>query len=136
MGVWHSAASNLGGTMSEDVTKRELMVVIETMNDKFQQVLECFTIHSKEIADLKTELKEDIALVDAKVMGLSKRVDSVEKNLNDKIDSVEKNLNTKINSVEKRLSSEITEVRDDLRAHRESVELHAVPKRRALKKVG
>jgi DNA anti-recombination protein RmuC len=169
MGVWHSAASNLGGTMSEDVTKREMMVVIETMNDKFQQVLECFTIHSKEIADLKTELKEDIALVDAKVMGLSKRVDSVEKNLNDKIDSVEKNLNdkidsvekslndkidsveknlntkinsveknlnTKINSVEKRLSSEITEVRDDLRAHRESVELHAVPKRRALKKVG
>jgi DNA anti-recombination protein RmuC len=132
--------------MDDEVTKSQLLAVIETMNDKFQQVLECFSIHSKEIYELKTELKEDISLVDAKVMGLSKRVDRVEenlgnridlveKNLNQRIDSVEKNLNNKIDSVEKRLSSEISEVRDDLRAHRESVELHAVPKRRTLKKV-
>jgi hypothetical protein len=146
-----------GVDMDDEVTKSQLLAVIETMNDKFQQVLECFSVHSKEIYELKTELKEDISLVDAKVMGLSKRVDRVEenlgnridlveknlnqridlveKNLNQKIDSVEENLNQKIDSVEKRLSSEISEVRDDLRAHRESVELHAVPKRRALKKV-
>ncbi len=142
--------------MDEEVTKSQLMAVIETMDDKFQQVLECFSVHSKEIYELKTELKEDIALVDAKVMGLSKRVDqveenlgnridsveknlnqridSVEKNLNQRIDSVEKNLNQKIDSVEKRLSGEIVEVRDELRAHRENVELHAVPKKRLLKK--
>ncbi|MGE0919023.1 hypothetical protein [Trichlorobacter lovleyi] len=99
--------------MHDEVTKSQLMAVIETMNDKFQQVLECFSVHSKEIYELKTELKEDIALVDAKVMGLSKRVDSVEK----------------------RLSAEITEVRDELRAHRENVELHGVSKKRVLKNV-
>ncbi|ACD96962.1 hypothetical protein [Trichlorobacter lovleyi] len=99
--------------MHDEVTKSQLLAVIETMNDKFQQVLECFSVHSKEIYELKTELKEDIALVDAKVMGLSKRMDAVEKHL----------------------SAEITEVRDELRAHRETVELHAVPKKRVLKKV-
>jgi len=95
------------------MTKEYTNLILETMNDKFQQMLECFSLHSKEIADLRIELKEDIALVDAKVMGLAKRVDSVEK----------------------RLSAEITEVRDDLRAHRENVELHAAPKKRVLKKV-
>ena len=82
--------------MHDEVTKGQLMAVVETMDDKFQQVHARFSVHSKEIYALKTELKEDIALVDAKVMGLSKRVDSVEK----------------------RLRAEIAEVRDELRTHR------------------
>jgi len=60
-----------------EVTKSQLMAVIETMDDKFQQVLERFSVHSKEIYALKTELKEDIALVDANVMGLSRRADAL-----------------------------------------------------------
>lgn len=63
--------------MLGEVTKSQLMAVIETMDDKFQQVLERFSVHSKEIYALKTELKEDIALVDANVMGLSRRADAL-----------------------------------------------------------
>lgn len=63
--------------MLGEVTKSQLMAVIETMNDKFQQVLERFSVHSKEIYTLKTELKEDIALVDANVMGLSRWADAL-----------------------------------------------------------
>lgn len=62
---------------------------------------------------MKAKLKEDVAFVDAKIMGLSKRVDSVEK----------------------RLRAEIAEVRDELRTHRKNVELHAVSEKRVLKKV-
>ena len=68
------------------MTKEYTDLILETMNDKFQQMLECFSVHSKEIADLRTELKEDIALVDAKVMGLAKRVDHVETSLTERID--------------------------------------------------
>jgi FtsZ-binding cell division protein ZapB len=132
--------------MEAAMTQEDTNLILETMNDKFQQMLDCFSLHSKEIEDLRTELKEDSALVDAKVMGLAERVssvepnlnqkiDTVEVNLNQKIDTVEVNLNQKIDTVEKRLSAEITEVRDDLRAHRENVELHEAPKKRILKKV-
>ena len=63
--------------MLGEVTKSQLMAVIDTMNVKFQQVLERFSVHSKEIYTLKTELKEDIALVDANVMGLSRWADAL-----------------------------------------------------------
>lgn len=95
------------------MTKEYTDLILEAMNDKFQQMLECFSVHSKEIADLRSELKEDIAVVDAKVMGLAKRVDHVEE----------------------RLSREIAEVRTDLADHRNNTEMHrALPKRRTLKK--
>ena len=129
--------------MDDEVTKSQLMAVIETMNDKFQQVLECFTVHSNEISELKVELKEDIALVDAKIMGLAKRVDhldlkidKVEDNLNKRIDKVEDNLNKRIDKVENRLSGEIADIHQELIAHRDNVELHRTPKKRILKKVG
>jgi hypothetical protein len=105
------------------MTKEYTDLILETMNDKFQQMLECFSVHSKEIADLRTELKEDIALVDAKVMGLAKRVDHVESSLTERIDQVEG-----------RLSGEIAEVRADLTDHRNNTEMHSAPKRRTLKK--
>ena len=110
--------------MSDLVTTNQLMTVLETMNDKFQQVLECFSTLDSKIDNVEERLTDKIEIVDAKLMGLSKRVDTVEKNLNDKIDSVEK-----------RLSAEITEVRNDLHSHRENTELHAVQKKRILKKV-
>jgi len=106
------------------MTKEYTSLILETMNDKFQQMLECFSVLDTKIDRVEERLTEKIEIVDAKVMGLSRRVDSVEKNLNEKIDSVEKNL-----------SAEIIEVRDELRAHRENVELHAAPKKRVLKKV-
>ena len=102
------------------MTKEYTDLVLETMNDKFQQMLECFSVHSKEIADLRTELKEDIALVDAKVMGLSKRVDHVEERLSREIAEVR---------------AEVAEVRADLADHRSNTEMHAPNRKRALKKV-
>ncbi|MGE0919022.1 hypothetical protein [Trichlorobacter lovleyi] len=106
------------------MTKEYTNLILETMNDKFQQMLECFSVLDTRIDRFEERLTEKIELVDAKVMGLSKRVASVEKSLNEKIDTVEQNL-----------SAEIVEVRDELRAHRENVELHAAPKKRVLKKV-
>jgi DNA anti-recombination protein RmuC len=116
------------------MTKEYTDLILETMNDKFQQMLECFSVHSKEIADLRTELKEDIALVDAKVMGLAKRVDHVETSLTERIDQVESSLSERIDQVEGRLSGEIAEVRADLTDHRNNTEMHSAPKRRTLKK--
>jgi hypothetical protein len=99
--------------VDDSVTNNQLMVVLESMRSEIKVIHECYSIHSKQIEDLRTDLKEDIALVDAKVMGLAKRVDHVEE----------------------RLSREIAEVRTDLADHRNNTEMHRVlPKRRALKK--
>jgi len=117
------------------MTKEDTDLILEAMNDKFQQILECFSVHSKEIADLRTELKEDIALVNATVMGLAKRVDHVEANLSGRIDQVESSLSERIDKVENCLSHEISEVRDDLTGHRNNTELHHAPKKRVLKKL-
>ena len=127
--MWHSAA------VEDAMTKEYTDLILETMNDKFQQMLECFSVLDTKIDSVEERLTEKIEIVDAKLMGLSKRVDAVEKNLNDKIDAVEKNLNDKIDSVEKRLSSEIAEVRSDLADHRSNTEMHAPNRKRALKKV-
>lgn len=102
------------------MTKEYTDLILETMNDKFQQMLECFSVHSKEIADLRTELKEDIDLVDTKVMGLAKRLDNVEERLSREIAEVR---------------AEVAEVRSDLADHRTNTEMHAPPRKRALKKV-
>ena len=109
--------------MSDVVTTNQLMVVIEAMRSEIKIIHECFGIHTKQIEDLRTDLKEDIALVDAKVMGLAKRVDQVETSLSERIDQVEE-----------RLSNQITEVRADLADHRNNTEMHSIPKRRTLKK--
>jgi hypothetical protein len=102
------------------MTKEYTDLILETMNDKFQQMLECFSVHSKEIADLRIELKEDISIVDAKVMGLAKRVDHVEERLSREIAEVR---------------AEVAEVRSDLAEHRNNTEMHHVAKKRTLKKV-
>lgn len=99
--------------MSDLVTTNQLMVVLEAMRSEIKVIHECYGIHSKQIEDLRTDLKEDIALVDAKVMGLANRVDHVEE----------------------RLSREIAEVRSDLADHRNNTEMHRVAKKRTLKKV-
>lgn len=93
--------------MSDVVTTNQLMVVLEAMRSEIKAVHECFSALDHKIEGVEERLTDKIELVDAKVMGLAKRV----------------------NSVEKHLSAEITEVRDELRAHRENVELHPVPKR-------
>ena len=96
--------------------KDHLEILLESIDSKFQITLEAFqTLNQKidtKVDELRIELKHDIAVVDSKVMGLSKRLDSVEK----------------------RLSDEIAEVRADLAAHRNNTELHHAPPKRPLKR--
>ncbi|MDD2501646.1 MAG: hypothetical protein PHN92_12640 [Geobacter sp.] len=142
--------------MSDLVTTNQLMVVLESMRSEIKAVYEGYSVLSNQIAETKVELKEDIALVDAKVMGLAKRVDRVESSLSERIDRVESSLSERIDRVESslseridrvesslseridrvedRLSAEIAEVRTDLDEHRSNTEMHRAPKRRTLKK--
>ena len=96
--------------------KEHLEILLESIESKFQITLEAFQSLSQKIDtkvdELRIELKQDIAVVDSKVMGLSKRLDSVEE----------------------RLSSDIAEVRADLSAHRNNTELHKAPSKRPLKR--
>jgi len=96
--------------------KEHLEILLESIDSKFQVTLEAFqSLNQKidtKIDELRIELKQDIAVVDSKVMGLSKRLDSVEE----------------------RLSNEIAEVRADLAAHRNNTELHHAPPKRPLKR--
>lgn len=96
--------------------KEHLEILLESIDSKFQVTLEAFqSLNQKidtKIDELRIELKQDIAVVDSKVMGLGKRLDSVEE----------------------RLSREIAEVRADLDAHRHNTELHHAPPKRPLKR--
>lgn len=96
--------------------KEHLEILLESIDSKFQVTLEAFqSLNQKidtKVDELRSELKQDIAVVDSKVMGLSKRLDGVEE----------------------RLSREIAEVRADLAAHRNNTELHHAPPKRPLKR--
>lgn len=93
--------------------KEHFEVVLESIDSKFQQMLECFSTLDSKIDRVEERLTEKIEVVDAKVMGLAKRLDQVEE----------------------RLRAEIAEVRTDLAEHRNSTELHHTPKKQVLKKV-
>lgn len=96
--------------------KEHLEILLESIDSKFQVTLEAFqSLNQKidtKVDELRAELKQDIAVVDSKVMGLSKRLDLVEE----------------------RLSNEIAEVRADLAAHRNNTELHKAKPKRPLKR--
>jgi len=96
--------------------KDHLEILLESIDSKFQITLEAFqTLNQKidtKVDELRVELKHDIAVVDSKVMGLSKRLDAVEE----------------------RLSNEIAEARTDLAAHRNCTELHHAAPKRPLKR--
>lgn len=96
--------------------KDHLEILLESIDSKFQITLEAFQKLNQKIDtkvdELRVELKHDIAVVDSKVMGLSKRLDAVEEHL----------------------SNEIAEVRTDLAAHRKNTELHHAAPKRPLKR--
>jgi tetrahydromethanopterin S-methyltransferase subunit G len=85
------------------------MILLESIDSKVQVTMESVSRLDNKIDALKVELKEDIAVLDCKIMGLSKRVDAVDK----KVDAVYK----------------------ELVAHRNDTELHRVQPKRTLKRV-
>ncbi len=115
--------------------KDHLEVILESIEGKFDLVLEGHEVLRKEIRDVRQELCEKISFVDFKVETLNKKVDSVRDELNQKIDGVQDSLNRridgvqdslnqKIDGVEARLSKKIDAVAADLAAHRADTEAH------------
>lgn len=92
--------------------KEHFEILLESMDSKIDLLLEALGATTQKIdnrvAELKYELKEDISVLDCKITGLSKRVDSAEE----------------------RLFSEIAEVKVGLVAHRNNTELHRTPERK------
>ena len=103
--------------------KDHLEILLESIDSKFQITLEAFQSLSRKIDakvdELRIELKQDLAVVDSKVMGLSKRLDSVENRLSSEIAEVK---------------ADLAEVKLDLTAHRNSSELHHAQPKRPLKR--
>ncbi len=100
--------------------KDHLMILLESIDSKVQVTMESVSRLDNKIDAFRDELKEDIAIVDCKIMGLSKRVDAVEKNLSERIDAVDK----KVDAVYK-----------EQVAHRNDTELHRSQPKRSLKSV-
>ena len=103
--------------------KDDLMILLESMDSKMQLTLEAVTVLDHKIDSVRDELKEDIAVLDCKIMGLSKRVDTLDK----KIDTVDK----KIDVVDKKVDA----VHKELIAHRNDTDLHRSQPKRPLKRV-
>ncbi len=90
--------------------KDHLMILLESIDSKVQVTMESVSALDNKIDAVRVELKEDIAILDCKIMGLSARVDAVDK----KVDAVY----------------------EELIAHRNDTESHRRPtKRPPLKKV-
>ena len=111
--------------------KEHFEVVLESIESKFQLILECFSTLDKKIDDVRDELKDDDSLLNVKITALSDRIDAVKDDLTKRIDAVD----TKLDKVETNLTKRIDAVHSELVSHRESVELHKAPRRRVLKKV-
>ena len=89
--------------------KDHLMILLESIDSKVQITMESVSALDNKIDAVRVELKDDIAILDCKIMGLSARVDEVDK----KIDAVY----------------------EELVAHRNDTESHRRPtKRSSLKK--
>ncbi len=94
--------------------KDHLMILLESIDSKVQVTMESVSALDNKIDAVRDELKEDIAILDCKIMGLSGRVDALDKNLSGRIDAVY----------------------EELVAHRNDTELHRrQTKRSPLKKV-
>jgi len=104
--------------------KDHLAIILESIDNKFQLVLEGHASLANQIAAVDQKLTERADLTDFKIGALSDRIDGVEKSLNDKIDGVEKKLSDKIDSVEKNLGDKVDAVAADLKAHRADTEAH------------
>jgi hypothetical protein len=101
--------------------KDHLMILLESIDSKVQVTMESVSALDNKIDAVRVELKEDIAILDCKIMGLSGRVDALDKNLSERIGAVDKKVDA---------------VYDELVAHRNDTELHQrQTKRSPLKKV-
>ena len=100
-------------------SESQVMMLVEEFNSNLNLVFEGISAIDKKIDTVRDELKEDIAVVDSKVMGLSKRLDAAEERLSSEIAEAK---------------ADLAEVKSDLTAHRNSSELHQAQPKRPLKR--
>jgi len=68
--------------------KEHLEVILESIDSKFNLVIEGYNALDRKIDSVRDELKEDISLCNVRIDALSVKVDNVEKRLSEKIDAV------------------------------------------------
>ena len=100
--------------------KEHLQVILESIDGKFDLVLEGHAALDQKIDRKFDQLDEKIELCNFKIDTLNDKIDVVDENLGKKIDAVAADLK----ATDKRLSSKIDAVAADLRAHRADTEAH------------
>lgn len=100
--------------------KDHLEVILESIDSKFNLVLEGHDALRQEIREEAVKNEERFKLVDFKFEVLNKKIDAVAADLK----ATDERLNSKIDSVEKRLTKKIDGVATDLKAHRADTEAH------------
>lgn len=93
--------------------KDHLGILLESIDNKFQLVLEGHSSLVNQIKDTRQELLDRADLTDFKIDVLNAKIDAVDERLSKKIDAVEAKLGKKIDAVSA-----------DLKAHRADTEAH------------
>ena len=83
---------------------------------------------------VETNLTRRLDAVDTRLDGIDTRLDGIDTRL-DGIDTRLDGIDTRLDKVETNLTNQIDAVHSELVAHRGSVELHKLPRRRVLKQV-
>ena len=111
----------------EFMQKEHLEVILESIDSKFNLVLEGYTALDKKIDELAQKTEERFDLVDFKIDTLNEKIDGVaaelketDARLSEKIDGVSANLK----ATDARLSNKIDSVAVELKAHRQGTEAH------------
>ncbi len=102
--------------------KEHFEILLESVDSKINLILEGFSVLNKKIEDERADRKEDSALLNVKISALSKRFDGVDSHL-DGIDA-------RLDGIDARLD----DMTSELTAHRNSTELHKVPRKREVRK--
>ena len=68
--------------------KEHLEVILESIDSKFNLVIEGYNALDRKIDSVRDELKEDITLCNVRIDALSVKIDNVESRLSAKIDTV------------------------------------------------
>ena len=116
--------------------KEHFEILLESVDSKINLILEGFSVLNKKIEDERAERKEDNVLLNEKISALSKRFDGVDSRL-DGIDARLDGIDARLDGIDARLDgidARLDDMTSELTAHRNSTELHKVPRKREVRK--
>jgi hypothetical protein len=127
--------------------KQHFEILLENVDSNVKLLLEGFCGLNNKIDAVRVELKEDISLLDHKIIALSNRVSSVETNLSKRMDGIDSRLDGidgrldgidgRLDGIDGRLDGidgRLDVMHGELIAHRNSTELHKAPQKREIRK--